>query len=276
MMRNLAFMLLLACCMIATSCNGQDNGDKEVEVLIETSEGDIRVKLYNDTPGHRDNFIQNIKDGKYDGTLFHRVVRNFMIQAGDPDHRPGEVKDTTKEVERIPGEIKFPEHFSRKGVLAMARDNDDINPDRKSDKYQFYIVTGKSITDADLDSYEKLREEKLAEKIYQKKLADPKIDAKIKAYREARERDKLGYYLQDLMTEAKMEASENPPLSYSKAIRRAYRIHGGAPWLDDDYTIFGEVIEGMKIVDIIQKVKTNQNEVPLREIRINKVSIVNE
>lgn len=273
-MKKLALMLLLACSTIATSCSGQDNGNKETEVLIETTEGDIRVKLYNDTPGHRDNFIANIKAGKYDGTLFHRVVRNFMIQAGDPDHRPGEVKDTTKEVERIPGEIKFPAHFSKRGVLAMARDNDDINPERKSDKYQFYIVTGKSITDADLDGYEKLREEKLAEKIYEKKLTDPKVEAKIKAYREARERDKLGYYLQDLMTDAKFEASENPPLTYSNAIRRAYRIHGGAPWLDDDYTIFGEVTEGMKVVETISKAKANAKEVPLREIRVKKISVI--
>lgn len=273
-MKKLALMLLFACSMVASSCNGQDNENKETEVLIETTEGDIRVKLYNDTPGHHDNFIKNIKDGKYDGTLFHRVVRNFMIQAGNPDHRPGEVVDTTKEVERIPGEIMFPEHFSKRGVLAMARDNDDVNPDRKSDKYQFYIVTGKPITEADLDGYEKFREEKLAEKIYEKKLTDPKIEAKIKAYREARERDKLGYYLQDLMNDAKYEASENPPLTYSKAIRRAYRIHGGAPWLDDDYTIFGEVTEGMKVVETISKIKTNASEFPLKEIRIKKVSVI--
>ena len=114
--------------MFATSCSGQKQGDKETEVLIETTEGDIRVKLYNDTPGHRDNFLNNIREGKYDGTMFHRVVRNFMIQAGDPDTRPGEVKDTTKEVERIPAEISFPAHFSRRGVLAAARDEDEKNP----------------------------------------------------------------------------------------------------------------------------------------------------
>jgi len=273
-MKNLTFSLLLLASMIATSCSGQDNGEKETEVLIETSMGNIRVKLYNDTPGHRDNFIQNIKDKKYDGTLFHRVVRNFMIQGGNPDHRPGEVVDTTKETERIPAEIKFPAHYSKKGVLAMARDEDDINPEKMSDKYQFYIVTGKTISDADLDGYEKYREEKAAEAIYNKKIAEPAIAAKIQGYRESRELNKLGYYLQDLMQEAKYEASENPPLTYPHNIRKSYRIHGGAPWLDDDYTIFGEVLEGMKVVDNIQKIKTTPNEVPLQEIRIIKVSIV--
>jgi len=271
-MKNLAIMLLLACSMFATSCNGQDNGEKETEVLIETSVGDIRVKLYNDTPGHRDNFIRNVKEGLYDGTIFHRVVRNFMIQAGDPDMRPGHTKDTTKAVERIPAEMRFPEHFSKRGMLAAARDEDDINPERASDKYQFYIVTGKSITDADLDSYEAHREEIEAEKIYEKKTK--KNEAKIQAFRDAKEREKLGYYLQDLMTEARMEAHDNPPLTYGPKVRKAYRMYGGAPWLDDDYTIFGEVIEGMKIVDIIQKVKTNANDVPLREIRIKKVSVI--
>ena len=273
-MKHLTISLLFIASMIATSCSGQDNGEKETEVLIETSMGDIRVKLYNDTPGHRDNFIQNIKDKKYDGTYFHRVVRNFMIQGGNPDHRPGEVVDTTKEVERIPAEMKFPTHFSRKGVLAAARDEDDINPEKMSDKYQFYIVTGKSVSDADLDNYEKAREEKVAEELYNKKIAEPANAAKIQAYREAREQYKLGYFLQDLMTEARREVSDNPPLTYPKNVRRAYRIHGGAPWLDDDYTIFGEVVEGMKVVDNIQKVRTSAKEVPLQEIRIIKVSLI--
>lgn len=257
--------------MFATSCSGQKQGDKETEVLIETTEGDIRVKLYNDTPGHRDNFLNNIREGKYDGTMFHRVVRNFMIQAGDPDTRPGEVKDTTKEVERIPAEISFPTHFSRRGVLAAARDEDEKNPERASDKYQFYIVTGKTITDDDLNGYENMRKEKAAEKLYEKKVKEN--EEKIANFRKERKRNELGYYLQDLMNEAQIEVSENPPLTYPSKVRRAYRTHGGAPWLDDDYTIFGEVVEGMKIVDNIQKVRTNANEVPLKEIRIKRMTI---
>ncbi|MCR5312986.1 MAG: peptidylprolyl isomerase [Bacteroidaceae bacterium] len=271
-MRNLAYLLLALCSLISTSCNGQANGEKEIEALIETTEGNIRVKLYNDTPGHRDNFIKNAKDGKYDGVLFHRIVRNFMIQTGNPDTKQGAIVDTTKETERIPAEIHFPQHFSRKGVLAAARDNDDINPERASDKYQFYIVTGKPISDADLDGYEASRQQKLAEEIYNQKVKDN--EEKIQAMRAARQRDDLGYFLQDLMNDANYEASVNPPLTYTNKIRKAYRTYGGAPWLDDDYTIFGEVVDGMKVVLTIQKIRTNSNDFPLKEIRINKVTIL--
>ena len=148
-MNRLFLSLFLTVCLATTSCSGQKQEEGQTEVLIETTAGEIRVRLYNDTPGHRDNFLSNIRDGKYDGTLFHRVVRNFMIQAGDPDTRPGEVKDTTKAVERIPAEIAFPKHFSQRGVLAAARDEDYKNPERASDKYQFYIVTGKNSSLAD-------------------------------------------------------------------------------------------------------------------------------
>ena len=132
--------------------------DDDTIVLIETSSGDIKVKLYSDTPKHRDNFIKNIKEHMYDGIIFHRVVKNFMIQAGDPSAKDlpqgapaggGDVNWT------VPAEIIYPKYFHKYGALAAARENDDVNPNKESSGCQFYIVTGTKWTEAKLMSKEK-------------------------------------------------------------------------------------------------------------------------
>ncbi len=275
MKKSLA-ILLWAFCLMCMGCTGQD-GENETEVVLETTAGEIRIKLYNDTPGHRDNFIKNVKDGMYTGVTFHRVIRNFMIQTGDPATRPEgyEVKrdengDTI--TERIPAEIVWPKHLNKRGVLAAARDGDDENPERKSDKFQFYIVTGKPCSDADIDGFETARAQRDTEVLYQKKQLANK--EKLDALRAARDRDGISNLLEHLLDEARWEISENPPITYSKEVRKAYRTHGGAPWLDNEYTVFGEVVEGMKVVETIQKVKTNAKDVPLQDIRITKAYVV--
>ena len=146
-MKKVFFLVLMACCLVAVSCNGQKAGDDgDVMILLETTSGDIKLRLYGDTPGHRDNFMNNVKEGLYDGVAFHRVIRNFMIQTGNPDTRPGQIEDTTKKVPTIPAEIVYPKHFHRRGALAAARYGDEENPDKGSDKYQFYIVTGRRLS----------------------------------------------------------------------------------------------------------------------------------
>lgn len=275
-MRKIIALALWACCLICTGCNSRSD-EGETEVVFETTSGDIRVKLYNDTPGHRDNFINNVKSGMYTGVTFHRVIRNFMIQTGDPATRPEsyEVKldangDTL--AERIPAEFIYPTHFNKRGVLAAARDGDDENPQRASDKFQFYIVTGKVCNDDDLTSYEKAREQRDAELLYQKKQQEHK--AEIDALRAARDRQGLSDFLEKLQDDARYEVSDNPPLTYTKEQHKAYKMYGGAPWLDGEYTVFGEVVEGMKTVETIQKVKTNGEDKPLVEIRIKKAYVV--
>ena len=275
-MKRIISILFWACCMMCMCCTGKSEG-LETEVVLETTVGDIRLKLYNDTPGHRDNFISNVKQGLYTGVTFHRIIRNFMIQTGDPTTRPEgfEVKLTDEGdtiTERIPAEIVWPQHFNRRGVLAAARDGDDENPARESDKYQFYIVTGKTCTDADLDSYEEGRTQRDAEVLFAKKQQERKD--KLDALRAARDRDGVSDLLEKLRDEARWEMSENPPITYPKDVRKAYKIHGGAPWLDNEYTVFGEVVEGMKVVESIQKMKTNAQDVPLQEIRIVKAYVV--
>lgn len=274
-MKKIFAMMLWACCLVCTGCTSQS--DKETEVVLETSAGDIRVKLYNDTPGHRDNFVQNVRNGMYDGVLFHRVIRNFMVQTGDPATRPAGYEVKTDErgdmlAERIAAEVVWPKHFNRRGVLAAARDGDDENPKRMSDKFQFYIVTGRVCSDEDLDSFEKAREQRDAETLYAKKQMEQKD--RLDALRAARDRDGLSSLLEKLQDEAKWEVSENPPITYPQDVRKAYKVHGGAPWLDGEYTVFGEVVEGMKVVEAIQRVKTNGQDVPLKEVRVTKAYVV--
>ena len=275
-MKKIFALMLWACCLVCAGCTSQQ-GEKETEVVLETTVGEIRLKLYNDTPGHRDNFVQNVKDGLYTGVTFHRVIRNFMIQTGDPKTRPQgyEVKlneqgDTIPEW--IPAEIVWPKHFHVRGMLAAAREGDEENPKRMSDKFEFYIVTGKVQSDDDMDNMEKAREQRDAELLYQQKQQANK--EKLDALRAARDRDGLSDLLEKLQDEAKWEVSENPPITYPKDVRKAYRVHGGAPWLDNEYTVFGEVVKGMDAVETIQKVKTDATDKPLKEIRIVKAYVV--
>jgi len=280
-MKRILLSLLILCSLAASSCTGK-NGDGETEVLLQTTEGDIRIKLFNDTPLHRDNFIKNVKEGKYDGVTFHRIIRSFMIQTGDPNTRPGHEAelaaaeaDTTNTLgETIPAEFVYPKYFHKRGMVAAAREGDDINPKKGSDPYQFYIVTGKFQNETALAEFETARKQALVEERYAKKMAAHRDE--LETMRKARDRDGVSDLLEKLLDQAKMEVDDLPETAYefNQEQIRAYRIYGGAPWLDGSYTIFGEVVEGMKIVLEIEKVKTGAGDKPLRDIRITKASIV--
>lgn len=273
MMKKFTMLLFMACAIaFATSCNGQKSGGEGTLVRLQTTAGDILIRLYDDTPGHRDNFIQNVSDSLYNGVTFHRVIRNFMIQTGDPHTRPGEEPaDTSVLGPMIPAEIRYPQHYHKRGVVAAAREGDDVNPEKQSDKFQFYIVTGRNYSDEQLSATEDRWYEAKVEEIYGKYVEENK--EKVEALRKSRERQKLSDFLDSLLTEAQYFVADNPPAPMPAKVKRDYKVHGGAVHLDRDYTVFGEVVEGMKVVDDIQKVKTGAKDVPLKDIRIIKATI---
>jgi peptidylprolyl isomerase len=267
-MKKTIFCMLMAFSLTAISCA---SGEQETIVALETTAGTIRLKLYDDTPGHRDNFLQNVKQGLYDGVTFHRIIRNFMIQTGDPFTRPSKVADTTKKDPTIPAEIVYPRHYHKRGSIGAAREGDDENPRKESNKFQFYIVTGKHYSDAGLSELEGIAYQNKVEKIYNENTKN--YTARLDAMRRQRDRDGVSDLLDSILTEAQAEVAANPPAPFTSEQKRIYKSRGGSPWLDGEYTVFGEVIEGMKIVEDIERVKTGSGDKPLREIRIIKATI---
>lgn len=188
-------------------------------VTITTDYGTMKVKLYNETPKHRDNFLKLMKEGFYNGTLFHRVIKSFMVQGGDPDSKTakaGQMLGMGSNGYRVPAEFNS-KLIHKKGALAAARDN---NPQKASSGCQFYIVQGAKLSLADVQQYEKMK-----------------------------------------------------GLSYTEEQIKAYTTLGGAPHLDGDYTVFGEVVEGLDVIDKIAAVQVDKNDRPLKDVKITmKVS----
>ena len=275
-MKRLVTYTLLSYLLICSNVYAQEN--KGVKVLLQTTYGDIHIRLYDDTPNHRDNFIKNVNEGMYDGVSFHRIIRNFMVQTGNPDTRPDvtekvEPEDTTQMGPSIPAEIKYPEHYHVRGVVAAAREGDDINPQKASSKYQFYIVTGKYLPENKMDAIDRDKMAWRVEARYKEKMKEN--EEKINKFREERNLSALQNFLNKLQEQAEEETLEKEGLFFPPDVLRAYRYHGGAPWLDGDYTVFGEVTDGMKVVSKIEKVKTDKEDAPLEEILIIKASIEN-
>lgn len=219
------YLLILIAALFSSAYTVQAQ-EAETLVLIDTDFGKIKVKLYNDTPLHRDNFIKHVEDKTYDGLLFHRVIKQFMIQAGDVTSKDAPIEKELGSGDlsyTVPAEIVYPKYFHKAGSLCAARTGDETNPEMASSATQFYIVTGNFFTEMELN---------------------------------------------------KMEKEKNIKLTPEQ--REAYMLQGGAPHLDGKYTVFGEVVSGMKVVDKIQFVKTNERDRPLKNVKIKSARIVNK
>ena len=223
------FFATLVLCLATIGIQAQtDNIRHEIEMV--TDSGKIVIALYNETPQHRDNFLKNVKEGIYDGQLFHRVIKDFMIQAGDPASKTatkGQMLGDSDDKYTVPAEIVYPKLFHKRGAVAAARESDDVNPQRASSATQFYIVWGRKFSDNQL-----------------------------------------------AWAQERIDKYTNGQIKITPEIGNIYRTVGGTPHLDGSYTVFGEVLEGLDIVERIQTATTDDNDRPINDIRIVKATVI--
>ena len=202
----------------------------QTSVLLETTLGNIQIRLSDETPLHRDNFIRLVDEHFYDSLLFHRVIRNFMIQGGDPTSRHAEPGQELGEGEvgyTLPAEFRTPQLYHRRGMVAMAREGDEVNPERRSSGCQFYIVWGKTFSSTQLENMQ-----------------------------------------------ARLDTMTNHSVKLTPQMLSDYRRVGGTPHLDGQYTVFGEVTEGLDVVDRIQRVMTDDYDRPVDDVRILRATVI--
>ena len=225
-MKTVLLSLLLA---FAVGTNAQD-APKRQQVLLETTAGNIRVELYDETPLHRDNFLKLVRLHVYDSLLFHRVIKDFMIQCGDPKSKEAKPGDFLGEGDldwTVEQELRLPQLYHRRGVLAAAREPDSDNPYRESSACHFYLAWGKTFTDAELDKMQQ------------------RLDT-LYGYR----------------------------VKITPEMRETYKTIGGIPHLDGGYTVFGEIAEGLDVLEKIQQTATDENDRPLEDVRILKATVI--
>ncbi len=243
-------------------------------VLIKTEFGDMKVLLYNETPQHRDNFLKLAKEGFYNDLLFHRVIKGFMIQGGDPASKNASAEQPLGGGDpgyTLPAEIN-PKFLHKKGALAAARTGDQANPERRSSGSQFYIVQGEVLDSAKMIAME----DKLAQKAFEalfNKMMSSKTDS-LNAFRQANNREGFELLISRTRMEAADKIAQNPP-KLSEEQKKVYSTIGGAPHLDGAYTVFGEVIEGLSVIDSIAARPTAPGDRPLKDIRM-KVEVIRE
>ena len=271
-MKKIMTALAFAVLLVNSAC-GFSGKKGEVEAKIETEFGILKIKLYDETPLHRDNFIKLTKDGFYTDLLFHRVIKGFMIQGGDPDSKnatPGQRLGEGDLDYTIPAEFN-PKFFHRRGVLAAAREGDQINPEKRSSASQFYILQGRVFRSGELDTLQLKLEESRKMNMMREKLKA--IEPEMNKLSAEGKQDEMMARFNALKTVVDTEAAMLPPIRFSEEQRKAYTTVGGYPSLDNNYTIFGEVIEGMDVLDKIADQPVDQFNRPLKDIKF-KITLV--
>ncbi len=262
-----------------TSTNSTCQTYSKETILISTPYGNMRVKLFNETPLHRDNFIKLVKQGFYDSLLFHRVINNFMIQGGDPDSKLA--NDTIGlgygDVDYwVPAEINK-KLYHKKGMLAAAREDDETNPNKESSGSQFYIVMGKTFDSAALKKIELRVNRSLVQKINYNIAFSGKSKELQKYYMRLSTQEKtdsLKIVSRQLTDPVSIDRyNKTPHFTFTAEQKKTYASLGGTPHLDMGYTIFGEIVEGLDVIDKIAAVKTDKNDRPKENVRM-KIEII--
>ena len=241
-----------------------------MKVKIQTMLGDIVVRLYDETPIHRDNFIKLVREGYYDGTLFHRVIKGFMIQGGDPDSKgapAGKMLGVGGPDYTLEAEIKDG-IFHKRGALAAARQGDEVNPERRSSGSQFYIVWGQVYNESQLRQFAKQLKMQQIQSAFNQLVGQHHDE--IMQLRRERNREALQALQEKLANEAEAQVAGNGLTDEQMQI---YSTIGGTPHLDGQYTVFGEVEEGLDVVELIQGSATGRADRPLDDIEMRMVEV---
>lgn len=245
-------------------------------VKISTTLGDITVRLYDETPIHRDNFLKLAAEGYFNGTLFHRVIKDFMIQGGDPDSKgapAGKSLGSGGPGYTLPAEIDPQKLFHKRGALSAARLGDEVNPKKESSGSQFYIVWGKVYKAAELKQLEHQLKMQQEQNIFNALAMEHREE--IMNMRRNRDRDGLMALQEKLGKQAMEKSKELGAPTFTPEQVEAYTTLGGTPFLDGGYTVFGEVMEGLDIVERIESTETQPNDRPKSDIAM-EVTVVEE
>ncbi len=255
--------------------------NEEAILLLKTDSGDVKIKLSNLTPLHRDNFLKLAAEGFYDSLLFHRVINGFMIQGGDP-----ESKKATKEQMLGNGDVKYtipaefnPQLFHKKGALCAARQGDDVNPQKASSGCQFYLVQGKVLSDNDINQFEYRINKNVINQISYDLFRIPENEAlrvQMGKCMDEGKKDSAAMIAKKLDELFISTYKKTPHYEFSPEQRNTYKTIGGTPHLDGSYTVFGEVIEGLEVIDKIASVQTGAADRPVGDVRIRKIIILNQ
>lgn len=269
----LLFFLLLAIGSCNTKATKLDTTeDKRATIEMVTEMGTMTIELYNETPKHRDNFMKLANEGAYDSVLFHRVINQFMIQAGDPDSKNAKTDDALGNGDKpykVAAEF-HPDFFHKKGALGAARDG---NPERASSAMQFYIAQGKVKNDSLIDKDQKRINKWLASHYSNLR---PENKTLLDSLQKTNAEDNYEQYskIEDKLDELAENFTDFDKYTIPESHREVYRTLGGTPHLDQNYTVFGEVIKGLEVLDSIAVVETGFQDRPKQDVRILSVRII--
>jgi cyclophilin family peptidyl-prolyl cis-trans isomerase len=272
-MKKLIFSILLAMFTIVYSCGNADKKEDESIVSIETEFGEIKVKLYDETPEHKKNFLELVDEGFYDDLLFHRVIEDFMIQGGDPDSKDAQSGSRLGgggPGYTVPAEL-VSTYFHKKGALAAARKGGPSNPEKRSNGSQFYIIQGEIFSPGKLDTLESMKNSRAKNDLMKEHFT--KANSELNELRKNQDQESFNLRVVELREKVDSIFETRPQFKFTDEQKEAYTTVGGYPSLDGEYTVFGEVIEGLDVLDKIAAEEIDQNNRPVNDVQI-KVELV--